>query len=138
MAENSSPFDRHDMTPNECIRLLDVINNIVIEELSRLAERDEEVDQSDRYAVMQKMIEAAGMSYDDILHFCEIGEYIAMDRETYAMTPEETKQWKHRRDIAVAMIENLVVQAVAQGVVGADEVDLDPKIAALEEIWKLS
>lgn len=138
MAEQPEPFDRYNMTPNECVRLVDVMNDIVIEELSRLAEQEEEVEQSDRQAVMEKMIEAAGMTFDDILRFCEIGEYISMDRETYAMTPEEAARWKHRRDIAVAMIENLVVQAVTQGVVSADDVDIDPNITMLEEIWKLS
>jgi hypothetical protein len=54
------------------------------------------------------------------------------------MTPEEAAQWKHRRDIAVAMIDHLVVQAINQGVVSADEVDIDPNITMLEEIWKLS
>jgi hypothetical protein len=138
MTEQAEPFDRYNMTPNECIRLVDVMNDIVIEELSRLAEQEDDIDQSDRHAVMEKMIEAAGMTFDDILRFCEIGEYISMDRETYAMTPEEAAQWKYRRDIAVAMIENLVVQAVSQGIVSADDVDIDPNITMLEEIWKLS
>jgi hypothetical protein len=114
------------------------MNDIVISELSRLAEQEDDVDQDDRHEVMQKMIAAAGMPFDDILRFCEIGEYVSMDRETYAMTPEEAAQWKHRRDIAVAMIDHLVVQAINQGVVSADEVDIDPNITMLEEIWKLS
>ena len=84
------------------------------------------------------MMYAANMSFDEILHFCEIGEYVSMDRETYSMTPEEARQWKHKRDIAVAMIEALVVQAVSQGVISEEEADLDPSIAILEEIWKLS
>jgi hypothetical protein len=138
MTEHSEPFDRYNMTPNECVRLVDVMNDIVISELSRLAEQEDDVDQDDRHEVMQKMIAAAGMPFDDILRFCEIGEYVSMDRETYAMTPEEAAQWKHRRDIAVAMIDHLVVQAINQGVVSADEVDIDPNITMLEEIWKLS
>jgi hypothetical protein len=138
MTDDSEQFDRYNMTPNECVRLVDVMNDIVIYELGRLAEKENDVDQDDRHGVMQKMIAAAGMPFDDIIRFCEIGEYISMDRETYAMTPEEAAQWKHRRDIAVAMIEHLVVQAVSQGVVSADEVEIDPNITMLEEIWKLS
>lgn len=137
MEENQKPFDRHDMTPNECVRLVELMNAIVIEELGKLAKK-EVLDDNDRQSVMEIMVEAAGMPFDEIIRFCEIGEYISMDRETYSMTPEEAAQWKHKRDIAVAMIENLVVQAVSQGLVDADDVEIDPNIAMLEEIWKLS
>lgn len=130
-------FDPYDMSPDDCVRLLNLMNSIVIDELSRVVEEGSILD-IDRLAVMQLMIEESGMPFDDIIRFCEIGEYVALDREIRGMTDDEEAAWKYKREAVIAMMDTLLANAVKIGIVDEGVIDPDPTVELLEEIWKLS
>jgi hypothetical protein len=130
-------FDPYDMSPDDCVRLLNLMNSLIIDEMSQAVEEGSIID-LDRFAVMQKMIDEAGMPFDDIIRFCEIGEYIALDREFREMTEDEAAAWKYKREAVIAMIDTILASAVKAGVVSDDLVEADPSVEMLEEIWKLS
>ena len=130
-------FDRDDMSPDDCVRLLNLMNSLIVDEMSRSVEEKDEIS-LDKYAVMDMMIEEAGMPFDDIIRFCEIGEYIMLDRETRSMTDEEAAAWKHKREAVIAMIDTILMNAAKAGMIDPDDVASDPTVEMLEEIWKLS
>lgn len=130
-------FDIDNMTPDDCVRLVDMMNGIIMNEMTKAAE-ESSILELDRLAVMEKMMNAADMGFDDIMKFCEIGEYIMLDRETYGLSEEEADRWKYKREAVIAMIDSLIAQATALGIVDEDTVDKDPTVEMLEEIWKLS
>lgn len=130
-------FDPYDMSPDDCVRLLNLMNSIVIDELSRVVEEGSILD-IDRLAVMQLMIEESGMPFDDIIRFCEIGEYVALDREIRGMTDDEEAAWKYKREAVIAMMDTLLANAAKIGIVDEGVIDPDPTVELLEEIWKLS
>lgn len=130
-------FDPYDMSPDDCVRLLNLMNSIVIDEMSRVVEESSILD-IDRLAVMQLMIEESGMPFDDIIRFCEIGEYIALDRELRGMTDDEAAAWKYKREAVIAMMDTLLANAVKAGIIDEGVIDPDPTVELLEDIWKLS
>lgn len=130
-------FDPYDMSPDDCVRLLNLMNSIVIDEMSRVVEESSILD-IDRLAVMQLMIEESGMPFDDIIRFCEIGEYIALDRELRGMTDDEAAAWKYKREAVIAMMDTLLTNAVKAGIIDEGVIDPDPTVELLEDIWKLS
>jgi hypothetical protein len=130
-------FDRDDMSPDDCVRLLNLMNSLIVDEMSRSVEEKDEIS-LDKYAVMDMMIEEAGMPFDDIIRFCEIGEYIMLDRETRSMTDEEAAAWKYKREAVIAMIDTILMNAAKAGMIDPDDVASDPTVEMLEEIWKLS
>lgn len=130
-------FDPYDMTPDDCVRMLNLMNSIIIDEMSRAVEAGSLLD-VDRLAVMQVMIEEAGMPFDDIIRFCEIGEYIALDRELRGMTDDEAQVWKYKREAVIAMMDTLLANAAKAGVVDEGTFEPDPTVTMLEQIWKLS
>lgn len=130
-------FDPYDMTPDDCVRMLNLMNSIIIDEMSRAVEAGSLLD-VDRLAVMQAMIEEAGMPFDDIIRFCEIGEYIALDRELRGMTDDEAQVWKYKREAVIAMMDTLLANAAKAGVVDEGTFEPDPTVTMLEQIWKLS
>lgn len=130
-------FDPYDMSPDDCVRLLDSMNNIVIDEMSRAVEENCSILNVDKMEVMQMMIEKAGMPFDEIIRFCEIGEYVVLDRETRGMTDEEAAIWKYKREAVIAMIDALLTSAAKSGVIDEDPLASDPTVQMLEEIWKL-
>lgn len=130
-------FDPYDMSPDDCVRLLDLMNNIVIDEISRAVEEDGSLLDVDKLAIMHMMIEEAGMPFDEIIRFCEIGEYIVLDRETRDMSEEEAAVWKYKREAVIAMIDTLLTSAAKSGVIDKNPLEEDPTVQMLEEIWKL-
>ena len=130
-------FDRDDMSPDDCVRLLNLMNSLIVDEMSRSVEEKDEIS-LDKYAVMDMMIEEAGMPFDDIIRFCEIGVYIMLDRETRSMTDEEAAAWKYKREAVIAMIDTILMNAAKAGMIDPDDVASDPTVEMLEEIWKLS
>jgi len=129
-------FDSDNMSPDDCVRLVDLMNGIIIDEMVKASE-ESSILELDRLAVMQKMMSAADMDFDDIMKFCEIGEYIMLDRETHGLSEEEADRWKYKREAVIAMIDALIAQATALGVVDEDTVEKDPTVEMLNEIWKL-
>ena len=132
-----SEFDKDDMSPDDCVRLLNLMNSIVIDEMGRSLEENSTIE-LDRIEVMSLMIEEAGMPFDDIIRFCEIGEYVMLDRETRSMTDEEAAAWKYKREAVIAMIDTILMSAAKAGMIDEDSIEQDPSIEMLEEIWKLS
>jgi len=130
-------FDADDMSPDDCVRLLNLMNSLIVDEMSRSVEEKASIE-LDRIEVMQLMIEEAGMPFDDIIRFCEIGEYIMLDRETRSMTDEEAAVWKYKREAVIAMIDTILMNAAKAGMIDEDSVEPDPTVVMLEEIWKLS
>lgn len=135
--DESPDFDPNDMTPDDCVHLADLMSNILINEFSRAAFEDGSFE-IDRFQVMRMMTDLAGMPMEEITKFCEIGEYIMLDRETRGMSEEEIDRWNHRREAALAVIEAMITQAVNSGLVDRESADLDPTVEMLEEIWRLS
>ena len=66
-------FDIDNMTPDDCVRLVDMMNGIIMDEMTKAAE-ESSILELDRLAVMEKMMNAADMGFDDIMKLCEIGE----------------------------------------------------------------
>jgi hypothetical protein len=137
MNDNDWLFNASDMSPDDCVRLVDVVNDVIINELSRAAEEESILD-LDRESIMEMMFSITGMEFGDITRFCEIGEYIMLDRQTRGISQEEADQWKRKREAAVAVIDAMVQHAISIGAVNKEDMDVDPTIEALEEIWKLS
>lgn len=133
--EYGEDFDPYDMSPDDCVRLLDLMNNIIVDEMSRAVEEDGSLLDVNRLAVMQTMIEQSGLPFDEIIRFCEIGEYVVLDRQTRGMTEEEAAIWKYKREAVIALIDTLVTNAANAGLI---EHEPDPTVEMLEEIWKQS
>lgn len=133
--EYGEDFDQYDMSPDDCVRLLDLMNSIVIDAMSEAVEAEGSLHDVDRFAIMQTMIEQAGMPFEDIIRFCEIGEYVALDRELRGMTDDEAAIWKYKREAVIAMIDTLLTNAAKSGII---EQEPDPTVEMLEQIWKLS
>lgn len=130
-------FDADDMSPDDCVRLLNLMNGLIVDAMSRSVEETQSIS-LDKAEVMEMMIEQAGMPFDDIIRFCEIGEYVMMDRETRSMTEEEAEAWRYKREAVIAMIDTILINAAKAGVIDESSVEIDPTIEVLEEIWKLS
>jgi hypothetical protein len=137
MNDNDWLFDANDMSPDDCVRLVDVVNDVIINELSRTVEDGSALD-LDRESIMEMMIGITGMRFGDITRFCEIGEYIMLDRQTRGISQEEADQWKYKREAAVAVVDAMIQHAINVGAVNKEDMNVDPTIEALEEIWKLS
>ena len=130
-------FDVDDMSPDDCVRLLNMMNGLIVDAMSKSVEETQSII-LDKAEVMEMMIEQAGMPFDDIIRFCEIGEYVMLDRETRSMTDEEAAAWRYKREAVVAMIDTILLNAARAGVIDESSVEIDPTIEILEEIWKLS
>ena len=130
-------FDVDNMMPDDCVRLVEMMNELVITEITRAAE-DGSILEIDKASIAMKMIKSTGLSFEDIVRYCEIGEYLTMDRELRGASEEEIEHWRYKREAAVAMIESLLEQAVRLGIVDEDDVERDPVIDQLEDIWKNS
>lgn len=130
-------FDVDDMSPDDCVRLLNMMNGLIVDAMSKSVEETQSII-LDKAEVMEMMIEQAGMPFDDIIRFCEIGEYVMLDRETRSMTDEEAAAWRYKREAVVAMIDTILLNAAKAGVIDESSVEIDPTIEILEEIWKLS
>lgn len=130
-------FDVDDMSPDDCVRLLNLMNSLIVDAMSKSVEETQSIS-LDKAEVMEMMIEQAGMPFDDIIRFCEIGEYIMLDRETRDMTEEEAAAWQYKREAVVAMIDTILMNAAKAGIIDESSVEIDPTIEILEEIWKLS
>lgn len=133
--EYGEDFDPYDMSPDDCVRLLDLMNSIIVQEMGRAVEEEKSLYDIDKTSIMQTMIDISGMPFDEIIRFCEIGEYIALDRELRGMTEEEAAIWKHKREAVIAMMDTLLTNAAKSGLI---EHEPDPTVEMLEEIWKLS
>lgn len=133
--EYGEDFDQFDMSPDDCVRLLETMNCVIIDAMSEAVEEEGTLEHVDKMYVMQTMMEKAGMPFDDIIRFCEIGEYIVLDRETRGMTDEEAAVWKYKREAVIAMIDTLLTNAANAGII---EQEPDATVEMLEQIWKLS
>ena len=130
-------FDYHIMSPDDCVELVQKMNEIVMRRLHDAAESGDIVG-VDRAAIVQEMVEVSGLDFDDIMRFAEIGEYIILDRETRDMDEEESARWKLKREAVIALIDSLIEQAVDKGVISRDQVPSDETIEMLEEMWRKS
>lgn len=137
MSDNDWLFDADDMSPDDCVRLVDVVNDVIINELNRAVD-EEAVQDLDRESIMEMMFSITGMHFGDVTRFCEIGEYIMLDRQTRGISQEEADQWKYKREAAVAVIDAMIQHAISVGAVNKEDMEIDPTIETLEEIWKLS
>lgn len=130
-------FDYYTMSPDDCVELVQKMNEIVMRRLNQAAESGDLVN-VDRAAIVEEMVEVSGMDFDDIMRFSEIGEYIMLDRETRDMDEDEAARWKMKREAVIALIDSLVQQAVEKGVLDKDSVPTDETLEMLEEMWKRS
>ena len=130
-------FDIDNMTPEDCVRLVEMMNGLVIEEISRAAEEGH-ILEIDKASIALKMMETSGRPFDEIIRYCDIGEYILLDRELRGADEEEIARWRYKREAAVAMIDALIEQATRLGIIDEDDVERDPLIDQLEEMWRNS
>lgn len=130
-------FDSHFMSPDDCVELVQKMNEIVMRRLNDAAETGDIVS-IDRAAVIAEMVEVSGLEFEDIMRFSEIGEYIMLDRETRDMDEDEAARWKMKREAVIALIDSLVEQAVEKGVLDRADVPADETLEMLEEMWRES
>jgi hypothetical protein len=130
-------FNRDSMSPSDCVELYESINEFVDEKLDENVERSgyRSFDPSD---VMLEVEEATGLSADDVIRFCEIGEFVARDREDRGIPQQDVDKWRHKREALGAMIDTLLARAIADGVIDDGSIVLDPTIEQLERLWDLS
>jgi len=125
------------MSPDDCVELVQKMNEIVMRRLHEAAESDDLIS-VDRAAIVQEMVEVSGLDFDDIMRFSEIGEYIMLDRETRDMDEDEAARWKMKREAVIALIDSLVEQAVEKGILDREDVAPDETLEMLEEMWRHS
>lgn len=130
-------FDYHIMSPDDCVELVQKMNEIVMRRLHEAAESGDLIS-VDRAAIVQEMVEVSGLDFDDIMRFSEIGEYIMLDRETRDMDEDEAARWKMKREAVIALIDSLVEQAVEKGILDREDVAPDETLEMLEEMWRHS
>lgn len=133
----SREFNRDNMTPEDCVALVEMMNELIIEEIHRAVE-EEHILEIDRELIVEKMVDVAGLPFNDIIRYCDIGEYIMADREIRGADEEEIARWRYKREAAVAIIESMIEKATQMGIIDEGEIERDPLIDQLEEMWRNS
>lgn len=133
----SREFDRNNMTPEDCVALVEMMNELIVEEINKAVEEDH-ILEIDRESIAERMVEVAGLPFGDIIRYCDIGEYIMADREIRGASEEEIARWRYKREAAVAIIESMIEQATQMGIIEEGAIERDPLIEQLEEMWRNS
>lgn len=129
-------FDRNNMTPSDCVELHDAINKFVEEKLADSLEEHGYTGFDNHEAVVEAE-ELTSLSAEDIVRFCEIGEYVSLDREDRGIPQQDIDKWRHKREALGALIDSLLSRAIESGMVDKDAVVVDPTIEDLERLWNL-
>jgi hypothetical protein len=125
------------MTPEDCVALVEIMNELIVEEINKAVEEDHLLG-IDRELIAERMVDVAGLPFDDIIRYCDIGEYIMADREIRGADEEEIARWRYKREAAVAIIESMIEQATRMGIIDEGEIERDPLIDELEQMWRNS
>lgn len=136
------PFDPFDMSPDDCVTLVEMVNSIIIDRITEATLENEDFDPMDidRASIVRDMTESSGLEFDEIVRFCEIGEYILLDRELREMDEDESRRWKMKREAVIALIDSLIEQAIERGIISREDVTPvdDPTLEMLEQMWRES
>lgn len=130
-------FDKSKMSPSDCVELYETMNTFIDDRLAEARESGESAEIAIA-ELIEEAEEACGMPADDITRFCEIGEFVAKDREDRGIPAQDVDAWRHKRDALGALIDALVARAIENGTIDRDTVVIDPTIEELERLWDMS